>query len=174
MFRRATQHMDSFIRVVEWTAAFFIGLVALTIFVSVLLRYAFGITIPDAYDFGQLMLGVVIFWGIAATSYRGAHITVDLLWTSANTYWKRAIDLFATLILLFVVTAQTYTLFDKFSTTWSANVSTFDLRIPIWPFYAVAWVGDVAAVLLIAVRSYRIIAYPESVETIDETLATSE
>ena len=41
------------------------------------------------------------------------------------------------------------------------NVLTFDLRLPTWPFFAVAWLGDVAAVLLIAVRTYRLIFHPE-------------
>ena len=93
---------------------------------SVLLRNFFGYTIPDAYDFGQLLLGILIFWGIAATSYRGTHITVDLLWANVSPYWQRMIDVFATLVLLFVVTVQTYTLFDKVATTYAANV--LDLR----------------------------------------------
>ena len=75
-----TRWMDRFIDSIEWIAALFIGVVAADIFISVLLRYFFGIQIPDAYDFGQAMLGILIFWGIAATSYRGTHITVDLLW----------------------------------------------------------------------------------------------
>ena len=87
-------------------------------------------TIPDAYDFGQLLLGILIFWGIAATSYRGTHITVDLLWANVSPLWQRIIDVFATLVLLFVVTVQTYTLFDKVATTYAANVSTFDMRHP--------------------------------------------
>ena len=70
-------------------------------------------------------------------------------------------DVFATLVLLFVVSVQTYTLFDKVSTTYGANVQTFDMRIPVWPFFAIAWVGDLAAVLLIAVRTYRLIFHPD-------------
>jgi TRAP-type C4-dicarboxylate transport system permease small subunit len=171
---RATRWMDGFIDSIEWIAAFFIGLVAFDVFVSVLLRYFFGYTIPDSYDFGQLLLGILIFWGIAATSYRGTHITVDLLWANVGPTWKRAIDVFATLVLLFVVTVQTYTLFDKVSTTWSANVSTFDLRIPVWPFFAIAWIGDVAAVLLIAVRTYRLIFHPELMKPVDEVSKSGE
>jgi TRAP-type C4-dicarboxylate transport system permease small subunit len=166
--------MDGFIDSIEWIAAFFIGLVAFDVFVSVLLRYFFGFSIPDSYDFGQLLLGILIFWGIAATSYRGTHITVDLLWANASKYWQRVIDVFATLVLLFVVTVQTYTLFDKVMTTYSANVSTFDLRIPVWPFFAVAWIGDVAAVLLIAVRTYRLIFHPEFITPVDEASKSGE
>jgi TRAP-type C4-dicarboxylate transport system permease small subunit len=153
--------MDRFIDGIELVAAIFIGIVAADVFITVMLRY-FGTDIPDSYDFGMLLLGILIFWGIAATSYRGTHITVDLVWANASPRWKRAIDVFATLVLLFVVTVQTYTLYDKVASTYAANISTFSLRLPTWPFFAVAWLGDVSAVLLIAVRTYRLIFQPEA------------
>src|SRR6266478_1179554 len=105
--------MDRIIDMIEAIAALFVGLVAADIFISVILRRFFSTQIPDAYDFGSMLLGILIFWGIAATSYRGGHITVDLVWAQVGLRWKRAIDVFATLVLLFVVTVQTYTLFDK-------------------------------------------------------------
>ena len=156
--------MDRIIDTIEAIAALFVGLVAADIFISVLLRRFFSLQIPDAYDFGSMLLGILIFWGIAATSYRGTHITVDLVWALANPRWKRNIDIFATLVLLFVVTVQTYTLFDKVVSTYHDNVLTFDLRLPTWPFFAVAWVGDVSAVLLIAIRTYRLVFHPEEME----------
>src|SRR6266852_5730894 len=136
--------MDRIIDTIEAIAAMFVGLVAADIFLSVLLRRFFSLQIPDSYDFGRLLLGILIFWGIAATSYRGGHITVDLVWASASPRWKRAIDVFATLVLLFVVTVLTY-----------------DLGLPTWPFFAIAWAGDVSAVVLIAIRTYRLIFHPE-------------
>jgi TRAP-type C4-dicarboxylate transport system permease small subunit len=156
-----TGYMDRFIDSIEWIAAIFVGVVAADVFISIMLRYFFSIQIPDSYDFGQLLLGILIFWGIAATSYRGTHITVDLLYANVPPLWQRVMDVFATLVLLFVVAVQTWTLFDKVISTRAANVQTFDLRIPVWPFFAIAWIGDVAAVLLIAVRTYRLIFHPE-------------
>jgi TRAP-type transport system small permease protein len=153
--------MDRFIDGIELLAAFFVGIVAADIFVSVLLRYFFSYQIPDSYDFGRLLLGILIFWGIAATSYRGTHITVDLLYANVGPKLQRFIDVFATLVLLFVVSVQTYTLFDKVASTRADHVLTFDLRLPTWPFFLVAWLGDVSAVLLIAVRTYRLIFHPE-------------
>ncbi len=152
--------MDRFIDTIEWLAAAFVGIVAVDIFVSVLLRYFFAVSIPDSYDFGKLLLGILIFWGIAATSYRGGHITVDLLWSSMGPRGKRVIDVFATLVLLLVVTVQTIMLFDKVRLTYQDNVLTYDLRLPTWPFALIAWLGDVSAVLLIAIRTYRLIFYP--------------
>jgi TRAP-type C4-dicarboxylate transport system permease small subunit len=157
-----TRHsMDRFIDTIEWIAAAFVGLVALDIFVSVLLRNIFNYAIPDSFDIGRMLLGILIFWGIAATSYRGAHITVDLVWGNVSPRYQRWIDVFATLVLLFVVTVQTWTLFDKVRGTYRDNVTTFDMHMPTWPFFAVAWIGDVSAVLLIAIRTYRLVFHPE-------------
>src|SRR2546423_14051017 len=156
--------MDRFIDSIEWIAAIFVGVVAADVFISIMLRYFFGIQIPDAYDFGQLLLGILIFWGIAATSYRGTHITVDLLYANVPPLWQRTMDVFATLVLLFVVAVQTYTLFDKVVATRDANLQTFDLRLPVWPFFAVAWVGDVAAGPLVPGAPLRPVFYPRAVE----------
>ena len=158
--------MDRIIDAIEAIAALFVGLVALDIFLAVFLRRFFSTQIPDAYDFGPMLLGILIFWGIAATSYRGGHITVDLVWAQASPRWKRAIDVFATLVLLFVVTVQTYTLFDKVRSTYNDHVLTFDLGLPTWPFFAVAWVGDVSAVVLIAIRTWRLVFHPEDIHDV--------
>jgi TRAP-type transport system small permease protein len=163
---------DRLINGIEWLAAVFVGIVALNIFVAVVLRKFFSASIPDAYDFGRMLLGILIFWGIAATSYRGGHITVDLVWTWANKKWRRIIDVFATLVLLFVVIVQTAMLFDKVKGTYVDHVLTYDLNIPTWPFYAIAWAGDVSAVVLIAIRTWRLIFNPESLH--DEHVGPAE
>src|SRR3982075_4780788 len=124
--------MDRFIDTIEWIAAMFVGLVAANIFIAVLLRNLFSTAIPDSYNIGQYLLGILIFWGIAATSYRGTHITVDLVWANTGPRMQRVIDVFATLVLLFVVTVQTYTLFDKVTSTYNDNVLTYDLGLPTW------------------------------------------
>src|SRR5712691_7299863 len=154
-------YMDRFIDSIELVAAFFVGIVAADIFVAVVLRSTLSWSIPDSYDFGRLLLGILIFWGIGATSYRGTHITVDLVWANVGPSYQRAMDIFATLVLLFVVTVHSWTLFDKVASTRADNVLTFDLRLPNWPFFAVAWLGDVSAVILIAVRTYRLMFHPE-------------
>jgi len=155
---------DRLIDCIEGMAAVFVGIVAADVFISVLLRYFFNVSIPDSYDFGRLLLGILIFWGIGATSYRGAHITVDLVWANVGRAWQRAIDIFATLVLLFVIVIHSWTLFDKVVSTRADNVLTFDLRLPNWPFFAVAWLGDVSAVILVALRTYRLIFHPELLE----------
>src|ERR1700736_6115736 len=130
--------MDRFIDTIEWIAGGFVGIVAANIFVAVLLRNIFNYSIPDSFDIGRLMLGILIFWGIAATSYRGTHITVDLVWANVGPKYQRIIDVFATLVLLFVVTVQTWTLFDKVRGTYNDHVTTFVMPMPACAFCAVA------------------------------------
>ncbi|MDQ2734158.1 MAG: TRAP transporter small permease [Pseudomonadota bacterium] len=166
--------MDRIIDAIEWCAATFVGIVALNIFVGVFLRKFFAWQIPDSYDVGKMLLGTLIFWGIAATSYRGGHITVDLVWTAANDRWKRAIDVFATVVLLFVVTVQTIMLFDKVRATYVEHLLTYDLGLPTWPLYAVAWLGDVSAVVLIAIRTYRLVFHPEQLVEVSAAAKTDE
>jgi TRAP-type C4-dicarboxylate transport system permease small subunit len=164
--------MDRFIDSIEWIAAFFVGIVALNTFTAVVMRKFFAVTIPDYYNFGQYLLGILIFWGIAATSYRGTHITVDLVWASATPKLQRWIDVFATLVLLFVVTVQTWTLLDKVVDTRASHLVTMDLQVPVWPFFLVSWIGDVSAVLLIAIRTWRLIFHPEDIH--DAKIKTAE
>jgi hypothetical protein len=55
-------------------------------------------------------------------------------------------------------------LLDKVIATRDDNVLTFDLNLPTWPFFAVAWAGDVSAVLLVAIRTYRLIFHPDEID----------
>ena len=64
-------------------------------------------------------------------------------------------------MLLFVVTVQTIMLFDKVRAIYVDHVLTFDLNLPTWPLYAIAWLGDVSAVVLIAIRTWRLVFHPE-------------
>ena len=58
---------------------------------------------------------------------------------------------------------------EAIGTDWSCRGTqapqglTFDLRLPTWPFFAIAWIGDVSAVLLIAIRTFRLIFHPEDI-----------
>ncbi|MBM3596726.1 MAG: TRAP transporter small permease [Alphaproteobacteria bacterium] len=147
--------MDRVMRAFELTAAAFLAAVAAITFVSVFLRYLFARSIPDAYDVCSLLLGILIFWGIAATSYRGEHITVDLVWSVAPPRIKRALDLFAGVLTLICLATLAWMVGTKVTSTLNDNVRTFDLRMPVWIFYFVAWIGLAATVILVGLRLVR-------------------
>jgi TRAP-type C4-dicarboxylate transport system permease small subunit len=142
---------------IETTAAAFIAAVTALTFVSVILRYLFAWTIPDAYDISALLLGILIFWGIAGASYRGEHITVDLVWSVCPPPVQRALDVFAHLLTLLSIGVFAWMMGTKVLSTRADNVLTFDLRLPVWLFYFVAWIGLAAAVVLLALRTARLV-----------------
>jgi TRAP-type C4-dicarboxylate transport system permease small subunit len=158
---RGRSPVDRFIDAIEVTAAGFLAVVTLLTFVSVFLRYLFAWSIPDSYDFTRLLLGILIFWGMAVASYRGDHIAVDLLWTAASPRLQRVMDVFSALVTLVAMAAFTYMFAEKVIGTRADHVGTFDLRQPVWVYYFIAWIGLAAAVLLLMLRTVRLVFWPE-------------
>lgn len=153
--------VDRFIDVIEVTAAGFLAVVTLLVFVSVFLRYFLSWSIPDSYDFIRLLLGILIFWGMAVASYRGDHITVDLLWSACPPLAKRAMDVFSALVTLVAMATFTFMFAEKVLDTRADHVGTFDLRQPVWIYYFVAWIGLASAVLLLVLRTARPVFWPD-------------
>jgi len=153
--------IDRFIDAIELTAAGFLAAVTTITFVSVFLRYLFIWSIPDSYDFTRLLLGILIFWGMAVASYRGDHITVDLLWSAAPPRARRGMDIFSALITLVGMAIFTWMFAEKVINTRADHVLTFDLRQPVWIYYFIAWIGLAAGVLLLVLRTFRLIFAPE-------------
>jgi TRAP-type transport system small permease protein len=158
---RGHSPVDRFIDLIELTAAGFLAVVTLLTFVSVILRYFFSWAIPDSYDFTRLLLGILIFWGMAVASYRGDHITVDLIWGASPAWAKRAMDVFSALLTLVAMAAFTWMFAEKVIDIRHAGTGTFDLRQPVWPYYFVAWIGLASAVLLLVLRTFRLVIAPD-------------
>ena len=76
MTAKSKSPFDRIIDTIEWLAAMFVGIVAANIFIAVILRKFFDASIPDSYDFGRMLLGILIFWGLAATNF-----SWDRIWT---------------------------------------------------------------------------------------------
>ena len=142
---------------IETLAGLFLAFVAALTFASVILRYLFSFPVPDSFDIGRLMIGVVVFWGIAVAGYRDEHIQMDVLWTVVGDHGKRLIDIFATACSFLAMAIFARMLIRKIVVTYETTSQTFDLRLDIWPFYALAWIGIVAATILLAVRLWRLL-----------------
>jgi TRAP-type C4-dicarboxylate transport system permease small subunit len=146
---------------VELCAAAFLAGVTVLTFVSVVMRYLFVAPIPDDFDLTRLLLGVAIFWGIACACWRGGHIQVDLLWNALPRRGRSAMDLFAMTLSLAFMVVFAWTVFGRVVATQATGMTTMDLRIPVWPFFALASLGLGFAVLLIPAYLYRVLTRRE-------------
>lgn len=166
--------VDRFITITEKAAGTFLAAVTILVFVNVTLRGAstgfgdllnwiagrtdlkFVLTIPEWFHLSCLALGICVFWGFAATSYRNDHIKVDILWDWAGPSGKRLIDLFATGILFLFLLVFTYMLGVKVMSGFYSGETTYDLRLKLWPFHLVMAVGILFAAILVLIRLVRL------------------
>jgi len=138
--------------VIDYVAAGLLGLITIVIFASALFRYLFTTPIPDGFDISRLLLGSCILWGLASVSYRGGHISVDAIWTILSPRKKRWMDITASLFTLAFIGLFAWMLFNKVLGVYDSNEETFDLRIQVWPFYAMACGGVFVATLTTLAR----------------------
>lgn len=146
---------DRLIGWVERAAGGFLAVVTALTFVTVVLRYGFSTSIPDSYDLSRNLLGILIFWGIAVTGFRGEHITVDLVWGALPPRGRRALDLASTLFTLGCMSVFAWAMGTKVVGTMASGETTYDLNLPLWPFYSLAWAGLALSVPLLLVRLLR-------------------
>lgn len=157
-----TERGNALMTAMELAAAWLLaGITALT-FVSVALRWLFDWTIPDSFDAGRNLLGIAIFWGIALAAYRGEHITIDLLWSALGRGPQRVVNAFAGAVTLACLVVFTWAMADKVLTTYRDNVLTFDVHLPVWTFYAAAWIGLAVCLPFIALRFWRQLMRPSA------------
>lgn len=144
--------IELMVTAVERIAAVAFAFVTLLTFVSAVLRYGFNYPIPDAFDITRMMLGVMVFWGLASVAWRDTHIRVDLFWEMAGPRLRRAMDLVAGALTTAALCALAWYMAAKVVDIHRSGEVTFDLRILIWPFYLAIWIGALASALMAVLR----------------------
>ena len=82
--------------------------------------------------------------GFASVGYRGAHIKVDLVAELLPARARRVLDVLASLVLLLFTVLLAAMLLGRVESAYASNESTFDLRLPVWPWLAAIWLGVLA------------------------------
>lgn len=137
---------------IEVIAALLFAVIAILLFMSAVLRYTTNYPIPDAFDFSRLLLGIAIFWGIASSAYRDEHIRMDIVWSMLGNKGKYWLDVISGFLILLFLTMVCWQMLKQVMAIQRSGDITFETHVPMWPFYAVAWLGALAAVLLGTIR----------------------
>jgi len=146
------RRLDRLSILVETIAGLFLAAITVLVFASAIGRYAFAAPIPDAFDVVRLMLGVAVLWGFASVGYRGAHIKVDLVAELLPARIRAWLDVIAQLVLLLFTGLLAWMLLGRVESAFASDESTFDLRLPVWPWLAAIWLGVAASVFTIVSR----------------------
>jgi TRAP-type C4-dicarboxylate transport system permease small subunit len=129
-----------------------LAFVAVMGFVSVMMRYLFARPIPDAFDFSELLLGVIVFWGMASAVAHGTHIRMDAVAALVGKRTCQVMDIAAATIVFLFLVLFSYTLSGKIDESISSGESTFGLGVVVWPFHVAAALGIFVSVPLAFIR----------------------
>lgn len=124
-------------------AAVSLALVALFTALSVILRAA-GLNLPDAIEFSSLFMAVAVFWGMVGAVQKDELIKVEFLSAVLHPALSRAVKLIAAGITFLFFLAMAYGGMRQVALVLSSGEVTPELRVPLWPFLALALTGLLA------------------------------
>ncbi len=128
-------------------------------------RTVFNTAIYGYIDYMEQASALFAFLGIAYAQRVGAHIRMDLLLRGFSMRFMWAMELFAVLVALVIITILVDTTFENFLRAWQLGDSTIDIKLPVWPtkllvpiVLAVLWVR-----LVLQVADYlRLVCHPDA------------
>lgn len=129
---------QSLTRLSELAGAAALMTVVVIIFAAVFARYVFNYALPDSYDLSRLILGILIFWGIAAAALHGTMITADFLYEYLGGTARRVLDVVAGIVTACVLALLAWRFLAGTADIRRAGNITQDLGLPVWVFYSVA------------------------------------
>ena len=157
--------MKNFVGVVETTAGYFVGVLAIIVFVEAVLRYGFQKHIPDGFVIGQVMQGIAICWGISTATYADRHIRVDILYEAVGERLKRVFDVVAySISLMFAALFGAAMTFKVYDILRAGEISS-ELRIPLWMGYTLASIGLLVAFATAFIRWVQVVFGHSSTDT---------
>lgn len=147
--------MKRVVAFLEYVGGGLLFIVMVLITVSAFCRYALNAPLLDSDDLARLLLLPAIFFGLAGACHHGEHIQVDLLWEALGPRGRRLLDRFSLLVMTVCVGAMAYAAVRRVFDIQASRVGTYELRLPLWPFFALASAGLVLSVVVLARRLVR-------------------
>lgn len=144
-------------------AACIFGLMFLGI-AQVLGRRLFDLPISGYIDVVELSMAAFAFLGIAYCQRQGGHVRMEMVLKFAKGRSQWALEVFGTLVALFIVSVLIWYGFTHFLRAWQFGDSTIDAELPVWPSkllvpvaFALLWLR-----LVVQLAGYaRLLRYPE-------------
>lgn len=159
---RVWARLEDVMNLIAAAAIFFLMFVGVF---QVVGRTVFNTAIHGYIDYMEQASALFAFLGISYAQRVGAHIRMDLLLRGFSLRFLWAMELFAVLVALVVITILVDTTFENFLRAWQLGDSTMDIKLPVWPtkllvpvVLAILWVR----LVLQAIDYMRLIGHPSA------------
>jgi C4-dicarboxylate transporter DctQ subunit len=127
---RVWARLEDVMNLIAAAAIFFLMFVGVF---QVIGRTAFNTAIHGYIDYMEQASALFAFLGISYAQRVGAHIRMDLLLRGLSLRFLWAMELFAVLIALIVITVLIDTTWLNFLRAFQLGDSTIDIKLPTWP-----------------------------------------
>ncbi len=145
VFQTAARRMSALLAAAA--AALLVLMMTLT-FCDVAGRYLFNAPLYFTIELTQLFMGMIVFLGLALTTLRRGHVTVDVFVTLLPPSLRRMTDLLGSICTMGVLALIAWRLFDRVATNIDDGLRTQLLHLPVFPFALVMAIGAGAACLI--------------------------
>lgn len=142
--------MKRVVAFLEYVGGGLLFVVMVLITSSAFCRYVLNAPLLDSDDLARLLLLPAIFFGLAGACHHGEHIQVDLLRETLSPRGRQLLDRFSLLIMTVFLGAMAYAAVLRVFDIQASRVGTYELRLPFWPFFALASTGLVLSVVVLA------------------------
>ena len=159
---RVWARLEDVMNLIAAAAIFFLMFVGVF---QVVGRTVFNTAIHGYIDYMEQASALFAFLGISYAQRVGAHIRMDLLLRGFSLRFLWAMELFAVVVALVVITILVDTTFENFLRAWQLGDSTMDIKLPVWPtkllvpvVLAILWVR----LVLQSIDYMRLIGHPSA------------
>jgi TRAP-type C4-dicarboxylate transport system permease small subunit len=136
-------------------AAVLLFAMMLVTFVDVIGRYFFNHSLDGAYEITEVLLGLIVFAGLPIVTWRGEHVTVDLLTSRLSALPRRGLARFAAAATALVLGVLAWRLGAMARDLTSYGDATVFLGIPLGPVAGVMAALSAAGAVVALVRVAR-------------------
>ncbi|MFZ0451225.1 MAG: TRAP transporter large permease subunit [Desulfatiglandaceae bacterium] len=162
VIRRLECIVNPMVNTANAIAALLLGFMALPVFFDVLFRLIFSSSIPGAIEIEEILMGIVVFFGIAHTHANGGHISVDLLTSKLNATARIVIENCLYLLSSIFFGLMSWQLVAQGLGKFHNHEVSFTYKIPVGAFRFIAAFG--VAILALTV-------FVSFLKTLEKTVA---
>jgi C4-dicarboxylate transporter, DctQ subunit len=155
-------------------AIFFLMFVGVFQIVS---RSVFGTAIYGYIDYIEQASPIFALLGVAYCQRLGAHVRMDLILRGLPKRWLWAMEGFAVVVALIIITVLIDRTFATFLRAWQRGDSSMDIRLPVWPSKLMVPVALSVLWLRLVLQTCdyaRLVAWPDAVPIAVPKLETPE
>ena len=154
LFRRIRQLAKLF----AWFACFVLVAILAVTFFDVVGRTLFGRALVGAVEAIELMMGILVFSGLALTELKRRHVNVETFQALFPAPAFRLSVILNCLIAVLVVGLMTWRMVVKSMDTWEEQEFTQIWELPFWPTAFIMTVGLGLFLLVLLIHLYEAIA----------------